>query len=322
MNETEKEIECIFNDISERDMDMLFLEEFVASEEFLKIFTSKINISNAEVLSVQTSKTDIELGESDMTVIVNSGSKRIGLLIEDKIDAIATPDQAHRYDLRGEKGKQNGEYDDFYVFIVAPEKYLSSNSEAAKYDHQVTYETILKYFEDQDDVRSMFKAEQIRFAIDKQKHGYDPIEDERVTEFWKRYSQFQKQYYPDLYFVYSGEKKGTYSRWPRFNTVIKKLYFIHKSNFGFIDLTFDGCGERMIEIEKLLSNTVSDYLQEGYTVQRTGKAAAIRLAVPVIDFHDSFDDHLEEITICFKEMQKLNSLVKTFNAELIGRLVH
>jgi hypothetical protein len=72
----------------------------------------------------------------------------------------------------------------------------------------------------------------------------------------------------------------------------------------------------------LLSNTFSDYLQEGYTVQRTGKAAAIRLTVPAIDFRDSFDDHLEEIKLCFNAMQKMNSLVKVFDAELIGKLVH
>lgn len=317
MNETGKQIECIFDGISERDMDMLFLEEFVASEEFLKIFTSKINVIDAKVLSVQASKTDIELGESDMTVIIESNSKRIGLLIEDKIDAIAMPDQAQRYVLRGKKGKQQKEYNEFHVFIVAPEKYLSSNMEASKYPNQISYETILDYFENRDDNRSLFKIQQIKLAIEQQKTGYQPIEDKRVTEFWNRYSKYQKQNYPSLNLLYNNEIKGTRAWWPRFNTVTNKLYIVHKSNFGYIDLTFDGCAERILEIEELLTNTIGDYLSEGYTVNIIGKSAAIRLNVPVIDFHQPFDEQFQEIKDCFEAIYKMNNLAKKLDINQI-----
>ena len=77
-------INCYFQDITEHDMDMLFLEEFACSEEFLRIFTDRVGVSNAQVVSVHSSKTDIYLGESDMTVIIESSGKQIGLLIEDK----------------------------------------------------------------------------------------------------------------------------------------------------------------------------------------------------------------------------------------------
>ena len=310
MNETGKQIECIFDGISERDMDMLFLEEFVASEEFLKLFTSKMNICDVKVLSVQASKTDIELGESDMTVIVESNCKRIGLLIEDKIDAIAMPDQEQRYVLRGEKGIQQGDYDEFHVFIIAPEKYLSSNIEASKYPNQISYEVILDYFENRNDSRSLFKTQQLKLAIEQQKTGYQPIEDKRVTEFWNRYSQYQKKNHPSLKLVYNNEIKGTKARWPRFNTVNKELCIVHKSNFGYIDLTFDGCANRILEIEELLSNTIGDYLSEGYTVNMIGKSAAIRLNVPVIDFHQPFDEQFQEIKDCFEAIYKMNNLAK------------
>lgn len=39
MNE---KIRCYFGDVSEHDMDILFLEEFVCSEAFLQIFTDEI----------------------------------------------------------------------------------------------------------------------------------------------------------------------------------------------------------------------------------------------------------------------------------------
>lgn len=33
---------CKFADVSEHDMDLLFLEEFVVSQEFLNLFTAKV----------------------------------------------------------------------------------------------------------------------------------------------------------------------------------------------------------------------------------------------------------------------------------------
>ena len=130
-------IQCTFADVTEHDMDLLFLEEFVCSKIFLDLFTQQIGISNARVLSVHSSLTDSVLGESDMTVILDGGGKRIGLLIENKIDAIAMPEQAARYNLRGEKGIARGDYESFFVFIIAPQNYLDRNDEAQKYPYKV-----------------------------------------------------------------------------------------------------------------------------------------------------------------------------------------
>ena len=87
-------IQCTFADVTEHDMDLLFLEEFVCSDEFLKLFTQQIGVTNARVLSVHSSLTDVVLGESDITVVLESDGKRIALLIENKIDAIAMPEYA------------------------------------------------------------------------------------------------------------------------------------------------------------------------------------------------------------------------------------
>ena len=73
---------CKFSDVLERNMDLLFLEEFVSSPEFLEIFISKINITKAQVLEIEHSKVHYEFGESDMTVIIETNGKRHGLLID------------------------------------------------------------------------------------------------------------------------------------------------------------------------------------------------------------------------------------------------
>ena len=71
-----------FRDVLEHDMDMLFLEEFVCSKEFSEIFLDKIGINNAQLILTWQSKTDEELGESDMTVIFDCDGKKVALLIE------------------------------------------------------------------------------------------------------------------------------------------------------------------------------------------------------------------------------------------------
>ena len=163
---------CKFVDVLERDMDMLFLEELVSSDKFLGIFLSKIGIEKATVVSAEHSKKDNELGESDLAVILEHDSKRVALLIEDKIDAVAQPEQAGRYIERGNKGLADGDYDEYYIFIVAPKIYLDTNDEANKYPYSISYEEVLSFFESKNDSRSAFKASQIRQAIYKKESGY------------------------------------------------------------------------------------------------------------------------------------------------------
>ena len=56
-------------------MDLLFLEEFASSSEFLNIFLSKIGLENSDIIEVEQSKVDMEYGESDMTLIVEKDNK-------------------------------------------------------------------------------------------------------------------------------------------------------------------------------------------------------------------------------------------------------
>ena len=50
------EVKCSFSDVSEHDMDLLFLEEFVCSTDFVRIFTEAAGIGFSRVLSVHSSK--------------------------------------------------------------------------------------------------------------------------------------------------------------------------------------------------------------------------------------------------------------------------
>ncbi len=302
-------LKCTFSDVSERDMDLMFMEEFVTSQEFLDIFLSKIALSGAKVVEIEQSKTDVELGESDITIIVEKDDKRYGLLIEDKIDAIAQENQADRYFKRGDIGRNKGDYDEFFVFIVAPQKYLETDNEAKKYPKQVSYEECLEYFSAKIDNRSLFKKQQIEQAITKQKHGYIVIENETITRFWQEYVAYQKAHHPKLNLQYNGEPKGPRSVWVTFHTSDPRIKIIHKSEKGYVDLEFAGLGEKTAELKELLVETVGKLWDNGLSVEQTGKSAVLRIKCTEIDFRKQFEEAKTGVEKAFNEVERLYSIL-------------
>ena len=138
------------NTVSERDMDLLLAESALTDPCFCNLLVDKTNLRGKtfRILSGELSKSDSDLGESDVTLILEIEGLRYGFLIEDKIDATAMPDQHERYVKRGRKGVKNGDYADFRVFIFCPEKYYRNNDEAKLYEHMLTYEECRDYFDE------------------------------------------------------------------------------------------------------------------------------------------------------------------------------
>ena len=133
------------------NMDLLFMRKIAGDKDFVRNLFLKGEQTAAKGydradFSVEkvTHSVMTEDGESDVEAVLSIEGKKIALLIEDKIDAIAMQEQAARYTIRGEKAVQRGEYDEFYVFIIAPENYLNSNSEAKKYAHRIPYQEVLR----------------------------------------------------------------------------------------------------------------------------------------------------------------------------------
>lgn len=277
---------CRFNDIVERDMDFLFMQEFACSPDFLNLFLTS-QWHGATIVSIEHSKMDAD-GETDITVIVEKDGSRYGLLIENKIDAVAQPQQAHRYFKRGNNGIKNGDYADFSVFIVAPQKYLDENSEAKLYPHSTSYESVLSLFANKTDSLSIFKRKQIEQAIHKQKVGWQAIADESVTSFWKQYTSFQKRCFPSLRMKGNPENKPANSSWICFETCIKVAQIIHKSEKGYIDLEFARLGEKWQHLHALCENALGGFYANELQVMKTGKSAVLRIQTKPIDFGQSF----------------------------------
>jgi len=230
------------------------------------------------------------------------------LLIEDKIDAIAQQEQASRYIERGNKGVANGDYDEYFLFVVAPKIYLDTNDEASKYPYCISYEEILRYFDSKDDNRSAFKASQIRQAIYKKESGYQPVVHYGVSDFWEKYVAYQQENHPELMLVSSAGKKGSAASWPRYRTQIKGLYILHKSEFGYVDLTFESAKERISQIDDMIKNSFGCYEKIGASIVVTGKSVALRMTAPILDFKLPFEEQKSKVKDCYRVISKMSDL--------------
>jgi hypothetical protein len=283
----------------ERDMDLLIMEEFICSPQFARIFLDAVGIKcDYTIGQVIHSMRDIDLGESDIVFILNIGNKRHALHIEDKIDALAMPNQSGRYAQRAEKDIAAGKYDEYSVLIVAPAKYLSANQEAQKYEYQVQYEQLRAYFDVRNDLRSQYKLALIDRAIYDQKVGYQYEANPGVVSFCAAMDAYQKEHYPVL-------PIGTQAWWRGYKTMISTATIVYKANKGFCDLQFSNCTR-----EDLLAK-VKDYLSDRMTVEKAGKSASVRISVSPVWFENRFEDKVNEVDEALTAMMELYQLSRT-----------
>ncbi len=290
--------------VLERDIDLLMINKFINTYYLLDYFLKKVDKYEYKLIDIEHSFKDNELGESDITLIAEKDDSKLGILIENKIDAIAMDLQPERYVKRGEKGVKDKKYDEYVIFIIAPQKYLDTNVNAKKYPNCISYE----------ELATVMKGDQYAFAllnkaIEEKENGYTVIEDEMVTKFWHRYYDFIKENYPKIKINEIEGPRGARAVWPELFTNNPKVKIMHKSDRGFMDLTFSNMGEHI----DIFNKYVSEDIINKYEIVRTGKSLSIRINVPVLDFKNEFDNYIEEMHECMKSALELYDILKSIN---------
>ena len=302
-----------FKDISERDMDILIMEEFICNEAFRDLFYGQegINLSsNFAVCEAYKSLSDND-GESDITFIVSDGKARVAILIEDKIDAPTMNEQSKRYVTRAEKGIVNGKYDEYYIFLVCPSKYWEKHEKDknAQYKYKVFYEDIRDLYVSGHTPREIYKCQMIQTAINAQKNGYQVIENEDVTRFWKDLREFCAK---NRVIMLGGDTaKGSEACWPEFQTSLKNVKIVYKSNKGYVDLQFAGYGDKIGSLREILIQKLGDNFEgkldrKELSLERAEKSAVVRISNPEwnISFITQFanvEHHIKNVLNIVKE---------------------
>ena len=304
-------VKCIYNGVSEHDMDLLFLLLFSADTEFVRLFLSKASIDAdcIEVVSIELSKTDPILGESDITVLLIVDKKKVALLIENKIDAIAMPEQASRYFERGDQGITMKEYDKYCSFIVCPQKYFDDNDEAKKYPYLVTYENVIDFLKTKKNSTYRTYCQQIEQAIDKAKKPPKVVINENANRFFRKYKDYQEENYPELDLV---TKRNSNGYWAQYTTRFGAVYLYHKIESGYVDLTFNKAADRIDELT-IVSEWLKRHSVLNVSAVQTNKAAALRVIVPHLNMQIPFEDNdIRNIEICFSTIKELIDSANVF----------
>ena len=303
------------NTICERDMDLLFAESVLTDSGFCSLLINKTDLKRPrfQILSAELSKEDSALGESDITIVIESDGVKYGLLIEDKIDAIAMPNQHDRYVLRGKKGIEAGEYNDFRIFIFCPEKYRKNNDEAKLYEHFLSYEECKAFFDSKDDPLSVFRSHQLEQAIKKAKKPYAGNVDEKANDFLRQYIRDQKENYPSLDLSTKEDKNGW---WTDFRIELGYVYINHKIQEGFVDLTFPRASDKTDRV-KIIAEWLSQHKIPDASFVKAKKSAMIRVHVPKLDILKGFESvDKDELNLCFdavKELTDFANIIETAN---------
>lgn len=292
--------------VLERDMDLLIINNFI-NNKLLKLFLDKIGLEKYKTVDIEHSYVDAELGESDITVTIEKDNNKIGLLIEDKIDAPAMDLQPERYIERGKKGVSNNKYNEFRTIIVAPEQYINTNPYVEKYQYQITYEEILDILSD-----DIYAKTLINKAIEEKETGYIIIENEMVTKFWEKYYEFIKLNYPTIKIHEIHGPRGSSAVWPELLTDYKQIKIMHKSDRGYMDLTFGGMANYVDTFNKYIKDIASDM-----KIVKTGKSISIRVDVPIIDFKEDFDNYVQQMDECMKKALRLYDVLSKINVVMM-----
>ena len=293
-----------FEKVLERDIDLLMINKFINYPELLNYFLSKVNREGYRLISVEHSLMDSELGESDITLITEKDDNKLGILIENKIDAIAMDLQPERYVKRGDKAVANNIYDEYVIFIIAPKKYIETNAYAKKYPNIISYEELVEKLKDDPYAVALFDK-----AIEEKENGYIAIEDEMVTKFWHRYYEFVKENYPQIKMNEIDGPRGSRAVWPELHTKSSKVKIMHKSDRGYMDLTFNNMGNNIDIFNKYVPQDIIN----DYEIVKTGKSLSIRLSIPEIDFKNDFDDYIVEMDECMNAAVGLYGLLERIN---------
>jgi hypothetical protein len=282
--------------ISERDVDLLLLEEFQISEKFCDWFTSRV--FEYPVFSKRVgawhSVIDSQHGESDLVLIfeVLDGSHH-AILIENKIDAPAQREQGLRYRVRGEKGIEDDYWVEFKTCLIAPQKYLLSNSEI--YDRQISYEEIMSYFigctDGQD--RAIYRSKFILESIQKNRRGYQPVLSPEMTQFASDYIDYVNLHFPELN-PEKSKPRAPGNTWVRFYPFLnnKEVQIIHQIYGNFVKLVLFSKAESF----DLAKEKYAKYIDDELAINKAGKSITLSYSVPDINpLEVTFDSVVDKI---------------------------
>tara|TARA_R110002167_G_scaffold160436_4_gene356412 strand:+ start:626 stop:1594 length:969 start_codon:yes stop_codon:yes gene_type:complete len=284
----EAELGSYLSTVEERDIDLLLLEEFLITDEFVAWFSAELGFHAATPAGAWHSVSDVD-GETDLLLRVHTHGQCIGVLIENKIAAPEQHRQAERYHLRGARYCETGVFDTYRTVICAPQEYLRGLAKDSAYQHQIPYEVIAEWFNNQEGRRAAWRHNVMREAVEQGRRGYAMIVCPITTTFHMEYWEHLRRKHPRIQMKRPGNR-GKASTWIIMHGIDfpagVKLH--HKLDQQVVELGF----ERR-RVDEIL-DAKADWPDEIVPIQK-GKTAALLVQVQYVDINAPFQHQIEAV---------------------------
>ena len=293
-----KKIVLPVESVRERDIDFLLVEELLSSVKFVNYFLGKLTLPECdELIEVQRSINDFGLGETDVLIEYKHRDTSIGVLVENKLDALFQPEQAERYTSRAEQYVVSGKYHQTYAILVAPQQYIEKQND---FQHCISYEDIAEYFKNSDlGDRGEFKETLLKIASEKLRRGYVAINSEPNQEFWTTYYNHISVAAP-MIMMKPVSVVPANSDW--IDLTAGRLKFVHKLSKGYLDFSLKD-EDAINKLEKIFP---------GRTEKLNFKSGDIlRIRTTPLDRMSDFQYQIENVNECINDMKNAAILISS-----------
>jgi hypothetical protein len=268
--------------VSEADIDWVVCTELNSSHDFREWMARRVFGQDEELTSLGAWRSVADsAGESDLLWLIDAadGARRL-VMIENKIDAPAQPDQFERYMQRGHGYIKAGKCESFITVLLAPEKYRSPDSK--DYEVPITYEALRDWLARQAGERSRYLASLVEQALRKQREKAPP--DAEITDFRRRIWRLAEDEFPELGVQDPGEVSASqywvYMEFGEFRIIYKMYRTAGRFGDCVVDLELPG---RLNDVDRLRAQFAGDLAEAGIQVVATGKSASFRKRVPRVE---------------------------------------
>jgi PD-(D/E)XK nuclease superfamily len=181
---------------TERDVDLLLIEELQCSTDFVKWLVQQVSDNIFEKSSVAHSKRRIHnRREIDITLTIDGQFGTSVVLIENKLDTKEQPRQAESYKDEARALIDSGRARAVHTVLVCPRQYAIAASDfARKFDHIVEYEDIIDFLAVRASnasgelaARLLHKRALMVQATTKARRGYEAVALVDIDRFGEKY---------------------------------------------------------------------------------------------------------------------------------------
>jgi hypothetical protein len=302
---------------TERDVDLLLIEELQCSTEFVKWLMDRVSSDVIERSSVAHSKRRIHnRREIDITLTIEGQAGQTVCLIENKLDTQEQPRQAESYREEAIALVAEGRARTVHTILICPRQYAAAASTfARKFDHLIAYEEVADFFSLRASqvsgelrARLLHRRSLMDQATTKARRGYEAVGLVDIDRFIEKYVGMLREeaitLEPGPSMLKSGRPgesrtmifaPSTLPKWP----FLPQTRLVHQLREANANINFYGWGDHFNEVA---GEIAPDLQNTGYRLiptvnKRVGGHSGLMIVAntPTIDSLAPFDAQREAI---------------------------